>query len=300
LTVLVSLAAYFFISNYPLTTSWLSDEEKSYIHARLKADCDATHDEKFKWGDVWLAVEDPKCWLYGLAFHTLSLPLYTLSLFLVGETSGAILESGLTTVTQPTIIKAMGYTAAQSQLLTVPPYAIATILTVIWAVVSEKSGRRAPFIVASSGIGILGYIILLANPSPTKRPGVSYLGTFFAAAGIYPSTALALSWPANNVSGQTKRATANAMQISIGNLGAVLGTQLYRPNTSPKYVLGHSFALGYLAMNIVVICTLWYILAHENRKKRLYLEQNPSTGSFHDISEDGLKGDRHPRWRFNV
>jgi MFS family permease len=282
LTVLVSLAAYFFISNYPLTTSWLSDEEKSYIHARLKADSDATHDEKFNWSDVWLAAKDPKCWLYGLAFHTLSLPLYTLSLFL------------------PTIIKAMGYTAAQSQLLTVPPYAIATILTVTWAVVSEKSGRRAPFIIASSGIGILGYIILLANPSPTKRPGVSYLGTFFAAAGIYPSTALALSWPANNVSGQTKRATANAMQISIGNLGAVLGTQLYRPNTSPKYVLGHSFALGYLAMNIVVICTLWYILAYENRKKHLYLEQNPSTGSFHDISEDGLKGDRHPRWRFNV
>ena len=73
-------------------TSWLSDEEKSYIHARLKADSDATHDEKFNWSDVWLAAKDPKCWLYGLAFHTLSLPLYTLSLFLVGKTPSAILE----------------------------------------------------------------------------------------------------------------------------------------------------------------------------------------------------------------
>ena len=37
-------------------------------------------------------------------------------------------------------------------------------------------------------------------------PGVSYTGTFFAAGGIYPAVALVLSWPAINVSGQTKRA----------------------------------------------------------------------------------------------
>jgi hypothetical protein len=29
------------------------------------------------------ALKDVKIWLYGLGFHTMSLPLYTLSLFLV-------------------------------------------------------------------------------------------------------------------------------------------------------------------------------------------------------------------------
>ena len=57
----------------------------------------------------------------------------------------------------------------------------------------------------------------------SHKPGPSYTGVFFAAGGIYPSVALVLAWPANNVSGQTKRAVANAMQIMIGNLGAVLG-----------------------------------------------------------------------------
>lgn len=33
------------------------------------------------------ALYDHKCWLYGLAFHTMSLPLYTLSLFLVSISS---------------------------------------------------------------------------------------------------------------------------------------------------------------------------------------------------------------------
>ena len=201
---------------------------------------------------------------------------------------------------QPTIIKDMGYTSAQSQLLTIPPYAVATIFTVFWAIWSEKKGRRAFFIITTSAIAIIGYIILLANKHPSQRPGVSYLGTFFAAVGIYPSVALVLSWPAINVSGQTKRATANALQISIGNLGAVLGTQLYRPATAPRYVLGHGFALGYLCANIVVVGTLWWKLESENKEKQRYLIDNPATKGFHDSEEDLRLGDRHPRWVFQT
>lgn len=194
----------------------------------------------------------------------------------------------------------MGYTAAQSQLLTVPPYAVATIFTVFWAILSERYQRRALFIIITSSVAIIGYIILLTNENPSAKPGLSYAGTFLAAIGIYPSVALVLSWPAINVSGQTKRATANAMQISIGNCGAVIGTQLYRPNTSPRYLLGHSFALGYLCLNIVVVTTLWWVLSKENRAKERYLEEHPETGDFHGSDEDLRLGDTHPRWHFNV
>jgi MFS family permease len=194
----------------------------------------------------------------------------------------------------------MGYTSAQSQLLTIPPYAVAMLFTVCWAILSEKYKRRGLFIIITSSVAIIGYIILLANKNPNARPGVSYVGTFFAAIGIYPSVALVLCWPAINVSGQTKRATANAMQISIGNLGAVLGTQLYRPNTSPRYVLGHSFALGYLCLNVVVVSALWWILNKENRQKEEFLAAHPGTAGFHDTAEDLRQGDRHPRWRFQV
>jgi hypothetical protein len=79
----VSIAAYFFVYNYPNDAKFLSDDERSAVHARLKADSDAMRDEAFTWQNVSKALTDPKCWLYGLGFHTLSLPLYTLSLFLV-------------------------------------------------------------------------------------------------------------------------------------------------------------------------------------------------------------------------
>jgi MFS family permease len=198
----------------------------------------------------------------------MSLPLYTLSLFL------------------PSIIRDLGYSAAQAQLLTIPPYAVATIMTLTIAILSERYSRRAPFILGTSTLAIIGYIILLSN----TRPGVSYLGTIFAATGIYPSVALVLAWPALNVSGQTKRAIANALQISIGNCGAVLGTQLYRTETAPRYFLGHSFALGYLVANLVVVSTLWLVLERENRKKA----QSTQT------KEGAWEGDEDIRWKFHL
>lgn len=274
LTIIISVAAYFFVVNYPATAKFLNEDERIYIQTRLSTDTDVTRNEAFTWANFSKALNDPKVWLYGFGFHTLSLPLYTLSLFL------------------PIIIKELGYSAAQAQLLSVPPYAIATALTLLVAVASEKVHRRVFFIMGSSSIAIIGYILLLTD----TRPSVFYLGTIFAASGIYSATTIVLSWPANNVSGQTKRATANAMQISIGNLGVVLSTQLYRNESRPRFFVGHGMALGYLVVNILVVGTLWWILKRENERRDRELGAERLRG----IDEGEWLGDEDPRWRFQT
>jgi hypothetical protein len=87
LTIVIALGAYFFVYNYPATAEFLTEDERKFIQFRLKNDSDATRDEKFNWEGVRKAFKDPKVWLYGMGFHTLSLPLYTLSLFLVSPVS---------------------------------------------------------------------------------------------------------------------------------------------------------------------------------------------------------------------
>ena len=91
LTCVIAVAGYWFVVDWPTKAKFLSANEKAYVTARLKADSDATNDEAFLWSEVLKALKDPKVWLYCLGYHTLSLPLYTLSLFL------------------PTIIAALGY-----------------------------------------------------------------------------------------------------------------------------------------------------------------------------------------------
>jgi len=217
LTVVVSIAAYFFIYGYPATAKFLTQKEREYVIARLKGDSDAAREEKFTWDGVIQALKDLKVWLYGLCFHSINLPICTLAIFL------------------PTIINELGCTAAQAQLLSIPPYVVGFILTMTAAVYAEKTKLRAPFIIASSSLSIIGYIVLITG----DRPAVSYGGAVVAVSGAFTSAAVIASWPANNVSGQTKRATANAMQLSIGNLGPILGIQLYQSKWAPKFYVAN-------------------------------------------------------------
>jgi len=84
------------------------------------------------------------------------------------------------------------------------------------------------------------------------------------------------------------------MTITIGNLGAVLGTQLYRPNTSPRWYLGHGFALGYLVGNLIVAGALWVLLEKENIAKIARREAGETGG-------DGeVKSDEDVRWLFQT
>jgi hypothetical protein len=84
------------------------------------------------------------------------------------------------------------------------------------------------------------------------------------------------------------------MTITIGNLGAVLGTQLYRPKTSPRWHLGHGFALGYLVANILVTATLWVSLRRENRIK----SERREGGEVPE--EEVVRSDEDVRWEFQT
>ena len=74
--------------------------------------------------------------------HSVLIPVYAFSIFL------------------PTIINDLGYTAAQAQLLSTPPYIAGCIVTVAIGIISDKYKSRGPFVCLSTGVGIIGYSIL--------------------------------------------------------------------------------------------------------------------------------------------
>ena len=110
-----------------------------------------------------------------------------------------------------------------------------------------------------------------------------------------PTVALLLSWPAINVGGQTKRAIANALQISIGNCGAVIGSQLYRAEDTPRYILGHSVALAYTVVSILTTLFTWWYLHRQNKKREVASDGPGVVGG-----AGGLAGDEDPRWRCKI
>lgn len=211
----------------------------------------------------------------------MSLPLYTITLFL------------------PTIIKNLGYTAANAQLLTVSPYALAFLTTVLTAHLSHVFKLRSLFIILGCAFAAIGYIVLLADLGHAAQ----YAGVMLATGGVYPASAIVLSWPANNFSGQTRRAVACALQISIGILGgAVVGSQMYRSSQSPSYPLGHGMALGFLGIASLSAAVQYLILRKRNAAKaqrRSDIDAKADEKQRDLLAEPGL-GDHSNYWIYQL
>lgn len=90
-------------------------------------------------------------------------PIYSFSLFL------------------PTIIKGMGYTANNAQLMSVPPYVCACFFTVTASWLADRYKKRGVFLLGFQVVAIVGFAMLAG----TGKASVQYAGTVLAAIGEF-------------------------------------------------------------------------------------------------------------------
>lgn len=76
----------------------------------------------------------------------------------------------------------MGYKSTRAQLLSVPPYAVAAVLTITIGYVADRTKQRGICNMGVSLLAIVGFAMLLG----TGNPHIQYAGTFLGALGIYP------------------------------------------------------------------------------------------------------------------
>jgi len=199
----------------------------------------------------------------------------------------------------PTILNEFGYTSSASQLLTIPIYAVCTVVTLLTAWLSDRLRHRYIFTIGGVFIATIGYILLLAQGQP-KGPGalsigVRYLAVFFITTGTYITQPLTIVWLSNNMGGHYKRAFGSAIQIGVGNIGGIIGSTIYLQNESPRFHTGYSVGLGMMWLCGVMCTVFWVHLMRENRRR----ERGERDGRLRLPKEvvENL-GDDHPEFRF--
>ncbi|KAF1913026.1 major facilitator superfamily domain-containing protein [Ampelomyces quisqualis] len=223
LSVLVSMIAYWCIHDYPATARFLSPNERAEVQRRLHADHGhISNDFDIKY--VWQAIKDWKIYIFMLICMAGFCPIYSFALFL------------------PTIIKNMGYTANDAQLMSVPPYVCACIFTIGASWYADRVQRRGIFLMGFQLIAIAGFSMLAA----TGRPSVQYGGTVLAAIGIYPQIPLGMAWNSGNIGGSLKRGTGIAMQVMGGNCGGIVASYVYLTRDGPRFKTGHGILIGFV------------------------------------------------------
>ncbi|EAU90945.1 hypothetical protein CC1G_02332 [Coprinopsis cinerea okayama7 len=272
-TVLVAIAAFFCMHDYPETASFLTPKERSIIIAMLKEDSQGLSKE-FKKEFLWHALKDYKTYVQVGIYLGLLVPVYSISLF------------------TPTIVRELGYAAAHAQLLTIPPFVAGCIATIVVGVYSDKLNLRGPFIIGGCLVSMVGYIVLYTQ----TRPGVSYVGAVLTAVGVYPCIAVVLAWAGSAAGGDVAKGVVLATVIGIGNLGGICSSFIYLH--PPRFHPGHGTCMGFLSMTITLsVFAMWKYNQLNKRNERICREQNIDESrrdEFKDVGNDS------PLFRFTI
>jgi nitrate/nitrite transporter NarK len=205
------------VFDWPDNARFLTPDERIRLRRRIIADKQQKTAEEYDKRHIYAGIKDWKTWGYMVIYMGCLCPLYAFSLFL------------------PTILGGMGYSGTHAQLLSVPPYAVAACCTILVGWIGDRTKKRGYLNMATVSVGIMGFIMLIS----TKNPTVQYVGTFFGAAGIYPTIPNSLSWASNNCEGNLKRGLMVGMVVGWGNLNGVVSCNIFLKSESPRFWTGH-------------------------------------------------------------
>ena len=104
---------------------------------------------------------------------------------------------------------------ALNQLLSVPPFFVSFVYTIVVGILSDRLHLRGPFMLLNSLISLIGYGMAYG----TNDPHTGYAAAILAATGVYASVPIGLAWFGGNAGGEVKRAVVFALNIGVGNLG---------------------------------------------------------------------------------
>ncbi|KAL5339238.1 major facilitator superfamily domain-containing protein [Aspergillus crustosus] len=240
ITCTIAFTAYFFLPNSIETAPFLTPSEREFARARLIASHQTStssssslttsvpEPERFRWSEVRRGILSLQLLFTGTIYFSICCALFSFSLFL------------------PSIIQSLGYTANEAQLLSVPPYAVASAIGVAVAFLSDRLRVRGMLILFSLPLAIIGYALIARVENNVTKYGL----TFLMASGIYGSVPPLLVWILNNSAGHYKRATAGAMQVCMANCGGIVAAFLYPNGERPAYRKSHTVILG-------VLCYAW-------------------------------------------
>ena len=156
----------------------------------------------------------------------------------------------------------MGFSEGASQCLVAPPYVLAAIWMYFCAVLGDKYHLRGPFIIGNGVMGLIGLPLL----GFAHNVGARYFGVFLATTACNANVPCVLTFQANNIRGQWKRALASATLVGAGGIGGIIGSTVFRSQDEPKYTPGIIAAMLAMGLVILITCTLEFKFWRANKR----------------------------------
>jgi MFS transporter, ACS family, tartrate transporter len=200
-SVLLGIVTWFYLTDRPAKADWLSAEQKAWLAAKLESEVAAKQAATHL--TLGQALSSPKVIALSLVYFGFVAALYGMQFWL------------------PTIVKAFGFSNAQTGFVIAVPYLFGTIAMILWARHSDATRERvmhvgAPLLLTGVALGICGYV---------TDPMITMVVLTVAAIGVFCTFGVFWTLPTAWLSG-TAAAGAIALINSIGNLAGFAGPYL--------------------------------------------------------------------------
>ncbi|KAJ7826789.1 major facilitator superfamily domain-containing protein [Mycena olivaceomarginata] len=170
----------------------------------------------------------------------------------------------------PTIVKGLGYSDANAQLFTVPPYVVALVFMLLMSTYSDARQTRGILVAIVFGIAIVGWSILLAVPAvaPTYSDlHARYFGCICIVTAGYANIPLIISWQTGNTASQSQRAASLGMLNAVGQCLSVLAAFLFPSGEGPKFVKGTSTNIAFSTLGLILTLFMAAYYRYENARR---------------------------------
>ena len=278
-TVVFAILAMFILPNTPRQVLSFSTEEAEYCTQRLTADTKSQEDSKITLKAIVSAFKEP----------------HILNMSVIAFCNGVVI-GGLAYFT-PSVVLALGYGTVKTQLMTVPPFAIAFVLTLIAAQFADRCHRRGLAALSTLSLAIVGCTINLTCTSIPAR----YVAICLNVASIYSTAPSILTWIPNNSAPYGKRATSVAIGFVTSNAAGIISTWIYPTSTAPRYLFAVKFNLSLICIEMALLVVQIFLLIRLNKRKISNREQLLA-GVEHLSMHDQMQklGDHHPDFTYTL
>jgi hypothetical protein len=124
----------------------------------------------------------------------------------------------------PSVVQTLGYGTINTLLLTVPPYALAVITSMLNAWHADRTGERYFHVTLPIYVAIVAFVLAAATTATAPR----YIAMMLMVPGVYTGYVVALSWISNTIPRPpAKRAAALAAINAVSNAAQIYSSFMY-------------------------------------------------------------------------
>ena len=235
--VILGVAVWIWMPNYPNDASFLTEEERAFAVARMGPFAPKADDKHFDKDVAISTVLEPLFWVFALQYFLMTNSLNAFGYF------------------APTIVASLGFKGYVAQLLTVPPNVFALIIIISNCLHSDFTKERTKHVIAGLIFVSTGYLLLAVL--------TNWIGRYVAVFMIACTNAAVLPFLAHRtatVSGSTATALATGGIIAIANCGGISAPFLFPSNTGPQYRMGNWTVFAFLATSVFITTYLGWRL----------------------------------------